>query len=127
MMVDDWMEDGDPLFEILLDAGVLPNRAIIHSNFPRFVAEYDDALAHAANTYFNEETTSEVLTGQVKLRLVESMMEMKEFETAIDKAILELQSAKKILTAASRKYQYDGLDRIQRILQYRRSYHGEQF
>lgn len=126
-MMDGWMEDGDPLFEILLDAGVLPNRALVRSNFPRFVKEYDDALADAANRYFNDDTASEILTGQIKLRLVESMMEMREFEGAIDKAILELQSAKKLLNVASRNYQHNGLDRIQRILQYRKTYRGESY
>jgi hypothetical protein len=125
--VEDFLEDGDPLFEILLDAGVLPNRASIQSNLDRFVEEYTSSLAWMVNKYFNDQTTSEELTGDVKLRIIESMEELKGFEDSIGKAILELERARNKMKIVRLEHQRNGLDRIQRVLQYRKTYRGERY
>jgi len=112
------------LFEILLIGGTLFTGSEVYavSHFDSLVQEYTENLDRLAEEKFENEISSEELTGDVKLWLLESMDEMHIVESEIDNAIVKLQLAKKILKAVNLEYKYNGLDRIDRILQYRKMY-----
>jgi hypothetical protein len=97
----------------------------IDSGFNYLNSQYIRRLKNL-DQYFNDETSSEFLTGNVKLFMLNTMQEMKDLDVEIDQSIVELKAAKEMIRHNMLEYKNNGLGRIERILQYRRIYNGEQ-
>lgn len=116
------------LFEISLEGGTLFTPSKVYSTFSGFNSleeKYRKNLEHFIEKKCNDETPSDELTGSLKIWLIENIEEMQVIEAKINESIIILQAVKQMLNTTRLLYKHDGLDRINRILQYRKTYCGE--
>jgi len=112
------------LFEISLDDGTssIPSDVHIVSNFKSLEQDYKKTLENFIEKKCNDETSSEELTGSLKIWLIENIEEMQAIETKVNESVIILQAIKQMLNTTRLLYKHDGLDRIERIMQFRKAY-----
>lgn len=113
------------LFEISLEGGTLFTSSTVYNTFSGFNSleqEYRENLEHFIDEKCNDKTSSEELTGSLKIWLIENIDEMQVIEAKINESIMILQEAKKMLNTTRLLYKHDGLDRVERIMQFRKTY-----
>jgi proline dehydrogenase len=113
------------LFEISLEGGTSFTHSQVHNTFAGFNSlekEYKQNLENFIEKKCNDETSSEELTGSLKIWLIENIEEIQTIEAKINESVMILQAVKQMLNTTRLLYKHDGLDRIERIIQFRKIY-----
>jgi hypothetical protein len=88
-------------------------------------------LTHLITEYMDHDTSSEKLTGDIKLQLINTILDLKNANSNIEATIKQLYTdinqlklLQQSVTSMIQEYHYNGMDRIKRILDYRSRWSG---